>query len=56
MVSDALGIFNNQKKFYGVEGSRTLDLRVANATLSQLSYNPLVLRRYYSPSFFANLR
>ena len=26
--------------FGGVEGDRTLDLRIANATLSQLSYNP----------------
>jgi hypothetical protein len=24
----------------GVEGDRTLDLRIANATLSQLSYHP----------------
>ncbi len=28
------------KKFGGVEGDRTLDLRIANATLSQLSYHP----------------
>jgi hypothetical protein len=26
--------------FGGVEGDRTLDLRIANATLSQLSYHP----------------
>ena len=25
----------------GVEGDRTLDLRIANATLSQLSYHPV---------------
>jgi hypothetical protein len=25
---------------YGAEGDRTLDLRIANATLSQLSYRP----------------
>ena len=28
------------KKFGGAEGDRTLDLRIANATLSQLSYRP----------------
>lgn len=28
----------------GVEGSRTLDLRIANATLYQLSYNPTNLK------------
>ncbi len=26
--------------FGGVEGDRTLDLRIANAALSQLSYHP----------------
>src|SRR6185295_6827090 len=29
----------------GDEGDRTLDLRIANATLSQLSYVPTVLKR-----------
>ena len=32
---DALGRLNG-----GAEGDRTLDLRIANATLSQLSYRP----------------
>jgi hypothetical protein len=27
--------------FGGAEGDRTLDLRIANATLSQLSYRPM---------------
>jgi hypothetical protein len=27
--------------FGGAEGDRTLDLRIANATLSQLSYRPV---------------
>jgi hypothetical protein len=27
----------------GAEGDRTLDLRIANATLSQLSYRPMTL-------------
>ena len=32
----------------GLEGDRTLDLCVANAALSQLSYKPISLRKYYS--------
>jgi hypothetical protein len=28
------------KGYGGAEGDRTLDLRIANATLSQLSYRP----------------
>ena len=30
----------NDTAFYGLEGSRTLDLSDANRTLSQLSYEP----------------
>ena len=33
------------KAFGGLEGDRTLDLRVANAALSQLSYEPI----FHSP-------
>ena len=32
----------------GPEGDRTLDLRVANAALSQLSYEPVLTLDYYS--------
>jgi hypothetical protein len=32
--------FANPLKFGGAEGDRTPDLRIANATLSQLSYGP----------------
>ena len=31
-------------KIGGAEGDRTLDLRIANATLSQLSYRPIAER------------
>ena len=31
----------NDTAFYGLEGSRTLDLSDANRTLSQLSYEPI---------------
>ena len=31
----------NDTTFYGLEGSRTLDLSDANRTLSQLSYEPI---------------
>ena len=33
-------IVQNDTAFYGLEGSRTLDLSDANRTLSQLSYEP----------------
>ena len=33
------------RKFGGAEGDRTLDLRIANATLSQLSYRPDMIVR-----------
>ena len=36
------------RSFGGVEGDRTLDLRIANATLSQLSYHPFAKKRNYS--------
>ena len=32
--------------FGGDEGDRTLDLRIANATLSQLSYVPVKSRKF----------
>jgi hypothetical protein len=34
----------------GGEGDRTLDLRIANATLSQLSYSPEKGDEYYQQS------
>ena len=33
----------------GAEGDRTLDLRDANATLSQLSYRPMISPRILAP-------
>lgn len=35
-------------RYGGPEGDRTLDLRVANAALSQLSYEPVLTLAYYS--------
>ncbi len=35
----------------GAEGNRTLDLRIANATLSQLSYGPTLRTRILSCSY-----
>ena len=35
----------NDTAFYGLEGSRTLDLSDANRTLSQLSYRPIFVFR-----------
>ena len=37
----------------GDEGDRTLDLRIANATLSQLSYVP-TMKRFYLYSLIAD--
>jgi hypothetical protein len=36
----AKGVVINRTKNSGAEGSRTLDLCIANAALSQLSYRP----------------
>ncbi len=40
----------------GAEGDRTLDLCIANAALSQLSYRPMcdVLRRYLPTIYYSN--
>lgn len=35
-------IVQHDTAFYGLEGSRTLDLSDANRTLSQLSYRPII--------------
>jgi hypothetical protein len=34
----------------GAEGDRTLNLRIANAALSQLSYRPILLTGFKVPS------
>jgi len=34
----------------GAEEDRTPDLRIANATLSQLSYRPIILEDYLQPA------
>ena len=39
----------------GAEGSRTPDLRIANATLSQLSYRPMVRTTTVDDSTFAQI-
>jgi hypothetical protein len=36
-----------RREFGGVEEDRTPDLRIANATLSQLSYHPSESRGFY---------
>ncbi len=41
---------NRPPKGGGGEGDRTLDLRIANATLSQLSYSPKKGPEYYQQS------
>jgi hypothetical protein len=35
-------LFIQENSGCGAEGDRTLDLRIANATLSQLSYRPML--------------
>ena len=40
------GIHHTLAYVTGDEGTRTLDLRIANATLSQLSYVPTIGRAY----------
>lgn len=39
-------------EFGGAEEDRTPDLRIANATLSQLSYRPKSSRRLYTKTLF----
>lgn len=41
-------------QFGGADGDRTHDLRIANATLSQLSYRPTLTRLHGSPRKGAN--
>ncbi len=40
-------MISHEKVTGGAEGDRTLDLRIANAALSQLSYRPTEGREWY---------
>ncbi len=41
------GVAGHFLEIGGAEGDRTLDLRIANATLSQLSYCPVQGAQFY---------